>query len=244
MAETSSPRPPIGAARRIWLILTAPRQGFATLEGRSDWVAPIGVLVVLSVILTASIGHRVGWRAVIEKRLENNPRVAELTPEQRQQMLAQAERSAPVVGYAGAVVGQVLGVVVTAGALWAVFALGFGAAMPFSLAVSVASYGFLPLALQVLIGIGVVWLGPPENLNLENLVASNVAAFLAATSPAWLRTLAASVDLFTLWTLGLLIIGFPIATGNAVSRGRSRAAVLSLWLLYVAAKTTLVAIFS
>jgi uncharacterized protein YneF (UPF0154 family) len=244
MSEPLAPRPRVGVARRIWLLLTDPRQAFVSLEGRSEWVAPLAVLVVLSVLLTASVGHRVGWRAVIEKRLENNPRIAQMTPEQRQQMLAQAERSASVFSYAGAVLGPVLGVVVTAGALWAVFALGLGAPIRFPVAVSVVSYSFLPLALQALIAIGVVWLSPPENVNLENLVASNAGAFLAATSPAWFRALAASFDLFSLWTLGLLIIGFPVATGNAVSRGRSRAVVLSLWLLYVAAKSALAAIFS
>lgn len=229
---------------QLWRVLVEPGRAFQALAERPVWLAPLLVLMVVNVGATFSVGRRVGWRAMLEKQFENNPRVAQMSPEQREQVLAQAARTAPLFGYLAGTVGTVVIVLVVAGALHGVLAVLWGASLRFAAAGSVVAYSFLPLAIKGLLAIVVLWLSPPETVDLTNLVASNAAVFVSPQGAAWLRTLLASFDLFTLWTLGLLVVGFSAVTRGTVPRRAVAGSVVGAWLVLVAARTALAAIFS
>jgi len=84
--------------------------------------------------------------------------------------------------------------------------------------------------IKSILGAIVVFTRPNIDLfGLQNPIMSNLG-FLAdpKTNPV-AYTLLASVDLFTLWSLALLIIGFAVAA--RLSRGKSAAIVIGWWII-------------
>jgi hypothetical protein len=63
----------------------------------------------------------------------------------------------------------------------------------------------------------------------------NVGAYLNPDSPAALRALGTSIDLFSLWILVLLAIGVS-AAGRKVSFGKAFTGIFALWALLVCLK--------
>ena len=65
----------------------------------------------------------------------------------------------------------------------------------------------------------------PDTINIENLVADNVGAFLSGDSPHWLMTLGTSLNLFAFWNIALMGVGFSAASPKKVSIGKGIAIV-------------------
>jgi hypothetical protein len=77
---------------------------------------------------------------------------------------------------------------------------------------ALTNYGLLPQAVGVLLAIVVLFLKDPAEFDLQNPVASNLAAFLDPNAtPKWLSSLGSSIDLFSLWSLLLLATGISVA---------------------------------
>ena len=74
---------------------------------------------------------------------------------------------------------------------------------------AIVAYGFLPMVIQTALSMVVLFLKDPEEFNLQNPLMFNVGAYLSPDSPAALRALGSSIDLFSLWIIVLLAIGVP-----------------------------------
>ncbi len=77
-------------------------------------------------------------------------------------------------------------------------------------------------------------LGKVPQTALQTVVKSNVGAFMAPDAPKWLHALGGSLDVFNVWIIVLLILGF--STTGRLSRGKATLAVLLPWLIYILVK--------
>jgi hypothetical protein len=77
--------------------------------------------------------------------------------------------------------------------------------------------------------------------DLTDLTHSNLGFLVDRKANQVLHSLAASIDVFTIWVLALLVIGLAIAA--KVSRKKAATLVLSLWGIYVLGKAGVAAIF-
>jgi hypothetical protein len=77
----------------------------------------------------------------------------------------------------------------------------------------------------------------------SGIVPTNVAAFLpSVTSPA-IKSLAGSLDIFTIWTLILFTIGFAaIAGSRKITTRKTATVVLGFWVIYVFLKVVWAAV--
>jgi hypothetical protein len=82
----------------------------------------------------------------------------------------------------------------------------------------------------------VLFLKDPDEFNLQNPLMFNVGAYLSPDSPAALRALGSSIDLFSLWIIVLLAIGVH-AAGRKISFGKALAGIGLPWALFVCLKT-------
>jgi hypothetical protein len=80
-----------------------------------------------------------------------------------------------------------------------------------------------------------------DEVRSGSFVKSNLAALAGDETSAPLRALLGSIDLFSIWTVALLALGFRLVAG--VSRGSAWGVVLTLWALYVAGKAALATLF-
>ncbi len=67
----------------------------------------------------------------------------------------------------------------------------------------------------------VIFLKAPGTIDLDNPVATNLAAFLPDDSAKWLVALLKSFDVFTFWTLILLAIGFAATNSEKAQRRKA-----------------------
>jgi hypothetical protein len=70
----------------------------------------------------------------------------------------------------------------------------------------------------------VLYLKPPEEIDINNLLGSNLAALLTVAVgkdglPKFVMALARWVDVFGIWMLALLAIGYAAVTRNVKSSG-------------------------
>ncbi|MFZ3364843.1 MAG: hypothetical protein WA153_15465, partial [Candidatus Acidiferrales bacterium] len=103
---------------------------------------------------------------------------------------------------------------------------------------------WMPLTILGLLGIVVMFLKPPDTVNIQNLVASNVGALLSNSASMWLQTLCGSLDIFSFWVIGLLALGYSVARPKKLSMGTALAWVVGVWLVFVLVKTGLIAMIS
>ena len=205
---------------------------------------PVILICLLGIATTAIFGQRVGWRGFMEKKLADNKRVEQLPPEQKERVIEQQTKFAPLFGYIGLPIGLFVGAVVIGGVLLGAFNGLAGAQLDLKTSMSIVTYSWMPGVIQQILGILILFVKSPDTIDLEHLVASNCGAFLADDAPKWLMSLCTSLDIFTFWTLFLAALGFAVARPKKISMGRALGTVIGLWVFWVVVKMGLASVFS
>lgn len=174
-------------------------------------------------------------RAGAEKRGQT------LTEAQLDEMAERARRFA-WMGELFAVLAPAVIAAAAAGVLWAACE-AFGLELRFAQSFGVTVHAFLPQVLASVALLGILWGRPTiDPKGMDDLLPTSPGPLVSRTSAPALHSLLSSIDLLSLWTIGLLVLGLSAAT--KASRGRIAALVLSLWGLYVLGKSGLSALMS
>jgi hypothetical protein len=86
-----------------------------------------------------------------------------------------------------------------------------------------------------LLFIVILLLKAPGTIDLENPVATNVGAFLPESLPKALLSLGKSLDIFSLWVLALIAIGFA-AVNPKWLKGKALGIAVAVWAIWVVVK--------
>jgi hypothetical protein len=156
--------------------------------------------------------------------------------EQREQLIRNAANIYKYLGYGGSAVATLFYVFIVAVILMFVFDTMMSASIGLKRMMAIVAYGFLPLAIQTVLSMVVLYLKEPEEFNLQNPLMFNVGAYLSPDAPAALRAVGSSIDLFSFWIIVLLAIGVS-AAGRKVSFGKGLVGVGLPWVLLVGIKT-------
>jgi hypothetical protein len=211
-APASAVNPPQSQPSRIVNTFIAPGRAFAGLrDARAWWMAWL-LIAATSILFFYAIDMKIGMDQVMQQEFARNTRASDrmerIPPEQKAQVLQRAAGVSRVIGYAAPVTSLVIFLAI-AGVLAATFNFGLGAEVPYGVALAITVYGMLPQAIKNLLGTAALMLGAnTEGFNLHNPVASNPAAFLDPAGSKFLYTICTGLDLFTLWSVVLLGIGF------------------------------------
>jgi len=227
---------------RIFGVLFSPKATFESIARRPTWFAPVVVLCLIFLAVVVIFGHRGGWPSYFQKQLANNARFQQASPEQQQQAYEMESKLGPRVAYAEAPVVPPLIVVIVAAVFLGVFNLLAGAKLSFKTSMGIVSHAWMANAVSGLFGILIVAIKDPTTIDLQNIVASNVGAYLPNGSAKWLVSLLGSIDIFSIWTMILMAIGFSVAAGQKkLSFGKALGWILAVWVLFVLVKVGLVA---
>jgi hypothetical protein len=116
--------------------------------------------------------------------------------------------------------------------IWGAFK-AFGWDTRFSQAYGVTTHAFLPGVLKAAFLLFLVTRQETVNPQaLGDLLSSNLGFLVPRDSSRPLHSLLQSFDIFSLWSLGLFVIGFAAAA--RVKRGGAAGVIVTLWLLAVA----------
>lgn len=251
MASTATQTPETSgnSISRIWNVLFSPKATFASIAQKPTWLAPILLSCIVAMAMMTVFGSRVGWQRAVERNIQNNPITArqmdQMSPEQRQQSINVQVKIFPYIFYASAVAGPFIFTLILAAIFLGLFKLGYGANIDIKRSMAIVAYGFVPRILYALLGILVIFLKDPSQIDIQNLLASNPGALLSPeTTARWLMVLATQIDFFTFWVMILLAMGYHAANPKKISTGSAFAGIAGLWLIWVIVLVGFTAAFS
>lgn len=226
---------------RLVGVFTSPGKTFASIAAKPNWLAPVLAGLIAGIALTAVVFPRMDMRQIVRQSIEESGR--EIPPEQMDVIVergAKVAKVGPVVG----IVSQPILLLIIAGLFLVIFKLA-GGDPTFAGSFSVAAHGLLPNALGALLSIPVVMskatLGY-EQVKTGSFLASNLGALAPEGTNRALLGLLSSIDVFSIWSLVLLVIGYRAAA--KVSKGTAIGVVVGVWAVYVLCKVGLTAVFS
>jgi len=223
-------------AGRLAGIFFSPGKAFADIARRPRWWIPIVLSAILSTIYLNAFTQRVGWESVIRPAIEQStsPNVQAMTAQQREQTIRAAAGLYKYLGY-GSILIALFFVFIVAVILMFLFDTIMSAGVGLKRMMAIVAYGFLPQVVQTVLSFVVLYLKDPEEFNLRNPLMFNVGAYLSPDSPAVLRALGSSLDLFSIWIMVLLAIGVSSAA-RKISFGKALTAIVCSWAIFVGLK--------
>jgi len=201
-------------------------------------------MFVLGLVAAVSLNQRMNWREYVSQQIEKSPRASQLTPEQKQQQIEAGAKIAPISTYISVPLVPIVGLLVVTLVVWGAYNLFGGANTDYKTSLAIVSHAFVPSYIGNLLFLLVLFLKPVGTVDLENPVATNVAAFLPEGVPKWLDVLCKNVDVFVIWYLLLIAIGFAATNPKKLKGGKSLTIAVSVMAVYLVLRVGIAFIFS
>lgn len=219
---------------RIAGVLTAPAKTFEDIARWPDILIPLIVIIVLGYLSTAVIMPRMDWEAINAANAEQmQKRQPNMSEEDIERMGRFTKTIGTVMGWVGPALALIMFLVI-AGVLLLAFRL-MGGEGNFKQAMAATTYSWFPLTISgIIMTIVVLARGSFDPTQAATLVKSNPAFLVDMKEHPVLFSLLSSFDVFTIWTVVLLIFGF--AALSKFPRGKSAAIVITLWLVFIVIK--------
>jgi hypothetical protein len=243
-APDAQSQPAISSIGRVFGVFFSPKPTFEDIVRKPSWVLPFVLLTVFSIGVTFAINQRINWRQFMTQQIEKSPRSANMSAEQKEQQIEGGAKFTPVFTWAVGVCGPIIFMLVVALVMWGAYNLLGGANTNFGTAFAITSHAALTGLVSSLLFILILYLKPYGTVDLENPVATNLAAFLPDDSAKWLVALLKSIDIFTFWTLILTAIGFAATNPKKLRGSKAFTIAFSVWAVYVVLRVGSAWIFS
>jgi hypothetical protein len=238
--EVSPPQPGAkpSSFERIVGVLIAPSETLASIARTPDWVVPLVLMLVVSLVTGIVIAQRVDFAAAVREQMEENKNVS---PDQIESSVRMVSAISKVAAYCAPIF-SIIFMLIIAGALLIAFRL-FGGEGTFKQAFAVSVYGWIPGLIKSVISVAVILARetvPAQDLAI--IVYSNPGFLVDMKTHPMAFAVLTSLDAFTIWILILYIIGFAYV--SRLSRAKSAAIILTLYAVTVLFKVVPAAIKS
>ena len=215
----------MSTAETLTGIFFEPSRTFEALRARPRFLVAGLIVFILTCLVTAGLYARVDMAQFIRDRIEQSPRAAQISEEQKETQVR-----------VGKIIGMVfiplsVPVIIAGGAaLYLLGVLAMGGSITYKKALAVWCYSWLPQSvLGALIALLVLFLKSPDSIVPENLVATNPAALMSTESSKVLIALLRQFDLLRFF--GMFLAALGLRKVAKISSGQAWAVVLGLWLL-------------
>jgi hypothetical protein len=238
-----APETPGGFFGNLVDVYFSPREAFARIARKPSFLLPLVGYLVLAIGFAAVWMNRVDAREFVKTQLEESGQWDKIPGEQRESILDSAAGRMKTFGMIGPVVFTPLILLVVSAALMFVFRFFYGSEVVFKQAFAIVTWCFFALALITTpLLFLVLQLKGDWNLNPQDVVQANLSLLLdksTAAKPLW--ALLSSIDLFNLWLVLLLAVGFGVASRRSTASALWGVAIP--WLLIVLVKVGWAALF-
>lgn len=240
--ETAPPSVPVAVGaespfRRLVGVFVSPARTFASIAGRPTWLLPLAIAAGLALPLSELILSRTDFRRLITAQVAK--RGQHLTESQIDNAVERMRRLSWLGDIAAVLLPAILTLAV-AGVLWAA-CQAFGWEVRFRQSLGVTAHAFLPSTIGSLVLLGALWSRDTiDPQAVGDVLHTNLGFLVDARADPLLHGLLSSIDLFSFWAIGLLVLGLSAAAKT--SRARMAALVGSLWALFVLGKTGVAAL--
>jgi len=210
--------PGLSEPQRLVNVFIAPSKTFTDLQRNPSWWVPWLVTGIFIVIFGVVAVQKIDMVQFLQREIDKSPsaqrRMEQLTPEQRQKGLAMQATGTKVVFYIYPLFTLIGGLIIAA-VLMAVFNFMLGAEVPFQRAMAVVFYSFVPLIIStILLTVSVLVSSDPNTIDLTNPMPTNPGFFMDPQGNKFIYAIASSLDIFSIWVVTLLGLGFAAASSN------------------------------
>ncbi|HEY6308154.1 MAG TPA: YIP1 family protein [Candidatus Angelobacter sp.] len=212
-------QPGLSEPARLINVFIAPRKTFEDLKRNSSWWAPwlLGAIIALAfgVVVAQKIDMVRLTRQQIEQSRLAQRQMEQLPPEQQEQQIRIRATGTKIAFYVSPIF-SLIGGLILAAILMAVFNFGFAAEIPFQRALAIVFYSFLPRAVYAaLVAVSLLLSSDPNSIDITvNPMPTNPGFFMDPQGNKFLYSLISNLDLFALWSVVLLGLGFAAASSN------------------------------
>lgn len=215
----------MSTAETLTGIFFEPSRTFEALRSRPRFLVAGLILFILTCAVTLTLYARVDMAQFIRDRIEQSPRAAQISEEQKETQVR-----------VGKIIGMVFIPVVVpfaiagGAAIYLLLTMAFGGSINYKKALSVWCYSWLPQSiLATLIALLVLFLKSPDSIVPENMVATNPAALLSTESSKVLLAFLRQFDLLRFY--GMFLAALGLRKIAKLSSGAAWGVVLTLWLV-------------
>lgn len=235
----------MGEISRLTGVFFEPAKTFEDVAARPRFWVPLILGMIVGIVYLSLYSQHVGWERMIRRGIETSTRAAQLSAEQKEAQIQMSAKFAPVIGYVAVIVGAPLFTLIWAAILMGIVKGLMSVPVRLKQVFAAICYGSLPGVVMALLAIGVMFMKPPDDFNMQNPLVFNPGAFMdPTTSSKFLYSIASALDLFSLWKMVLIAIGLKAAGGKALSMGGAMTAVFLPWAIFTLCAAGLAGIFS
>jgi len=220
-----------------------PRKAFASILRRPLLLAALAAYVAIVLGFTGVWMSKMDPHEFMKTQIEESPRADKMTAEQKQQIIETQAKMMPILGWVFGPVFIAILLLVVSGGLMFVFRFFYGGDVGFKQALAIVTWTFLAVSIiSVPVTLSVLALKGDWNLDPNQAVQANLGLLLdksTAAKPLW--TLFTSIDVFVLWMVFLLAVGFGVACKKPTSS--TLWGVVIPWLVFVGLKVGASALF-
>jgi len=244
-APVEEPQRAISPVGRIIGVFFSPKPTFEDIVRKPNWLMPMALILLFSLAAVIALNSHFSWRDYIFQQIEKSPGAAQLSPEEKERRVEISAKYSPAFAYVFGLVIPLCGVLVIALVLWGAFNVMAGAGADFRTSLAIVSHAVIPASIvSTILFVTVLFLKPVGMFDLDNPVATNVAAVLPDDASKWLVALGKNIDLLEIWKLILLAIGFAAVNPKKLKGGKSVNIVLGMFLVYLVLRVGIAFVFS
>jgi hypothetical protein len=240
----SQPQPAISPFGRVIGVFFSPKRTFEDIARKPSWLLPVMLLVILGAIVAVALNQKMNWREYVAQQIEKSPQAAQLTPEQKEQRITMGAKMAPYFTYIFGIPAPIVLVLIVAAVMLGGYNLLAGAGVNYRTALGIVSHAFVALILTNILFLVVLFLKAPGTLDLDNPVATNLAAFLPEGTAKWIEALGKNIDIFVLWITALIAVGFAAASPRKLKGATSVTLAFGMLVVWIIVRMGLAFIFS
>jgi hypothetical protein len=244
----------MGAGARLINTIFSPGETFADVNRKPDWIVPL----IIMVLIAASTSFFINWRLNPDMDKLTRDRIrkqvdrfgGQMPPEEQIQKQVEI---AKVVNKFTPVIGAV-GVGIWFLVLSGIYALGLiliQAKATFKKILSVVLWSSAATGIiYTVVFMASLMVKDEDSLRSIDLnnptatVPTNIGAFLDSSTSPVIRSLAGSIDVFSIWSIILLSIGFAaIANSRKIKPSKTATVVIGVWVIGVLLKAVFASFF-
>ena len=238
-----APEPAGGFFQNLIDVYFAPREAFTRIVRKPAFVVPALLVIVLGLAFFGTWVRKVDAHAFMRTQIEEGPFADRIPAEQKAEIIEQQAARLAKWGWINVAVFTPLMLVVVAGVLHFVYRFFYASESTFKQALAITSWVFFAMGLITTpLTLAVMALKGDWNVDPNQALQASPGLLLdPSTAAKPLMSFLNSLDLFTIWTVVLLAVGFGVA-----SRKTTGAAVWGVgicWALLVLGKVGWAALF-
>jgi hypothetical protein len=226
---------------RVVGVLASPEKTFRSIRERPTWLVALLVVLVVGAGVYFVLSQRLDMAQIVRESIEAQGR--DVPPDQLEGIIDFYENYGVAFTMAMIVVGQPVFFLLGALCLWVAVKM-VGGEVTFKQGFSTMMHSQMPNVVGALLSLPAILSRSEfhfDDVQTGSILPSNLGFLAPEGAGAAVVSLLSSIDVFRLWVLVLLVIGF--ATVARLKRGTAAAAVVGCWILYVLGKAGWAALF-